>query len=249
MTDVSCFTLLADEGTAMTDSITWGQIQGRTITFPMEVNRFDAATFVFSVPADAASLLVPGDAFEVVEVTDGVAQMVVALCDYHDNPWGDYLEINLGFLARPVGEATDVVGSFVYRMPVDQEFTCQAGNEVMGFPKTVEDLSVRHHDGRATFAMASGDRPVLLVSFPTGPADGPPSRVETVSYSYLDGVPHETPLAMDLGTAMIDPSDVVIEVGDGPVADELRTLGLPKAPDFGTWGTDLTATFQLGHPI
>lgn len=233
----------------MTDTTTWGQIQGRTITFPMEVDRFDAATFIFSVPAEAAEALLPGDAFEVVEVADGVAQLVMALCDYHDNPWGDYLEINLGFLARPRGAPAEVVGSFVYRMPVDQEFTCQAGNEVMGFPKTVEDLSVRHQDGRATFAMATGGHPVLSVSFRTGPADGAPSRVETGSYSYLHGVPHETPLAMDLGTAMIDPADVVIELGEGLLAEELRTLGLPKAPDFGTWGTDLTATFQLGHPI
>lgn len=233
----------------MTDTTTWGELQGRTITFPMEVGRFDAATFVFSVPADAASALVPGDAFEVVEVAEGVAQLVLALCDYHENPWGDYLEINLGFLARPVGAPADVVGSFVYRMPVDQDFTCQAGNEVMGFPKTVEDLSVEHEDGRATFAMASGGRSVVSVSFPTGPPDGAPSRVETGSYSYLHGVPHETPLAMDLGTAIIDPSQVVIELGAGPVADELRSLGLPLAPDFGTWGTDLTATFQLGHPI
>lgn len=233
----------------MSDITTWGQIQGRTITFPMEVDRFDAATFVFSVPAPAAAALLPGDAFEVVEVADGVAQLVVALCDYHENPWGDYLEINLGFLARPVGAPAEVIGSFVYRMPVDQGFTCQAGNEVMGFPKTVEELSVRHHDDKVTFAMADGGRPVLSVSFPAGPPDGEPSRVETGSYSYLDGVPHETPLAMDLGTAFIDPSQVVVELGDGPVADELRSLGLPKAPDFGTWGTDLTATFQLGHPI
>ncbi|MEO6987821.1 MAG: acetoacetate decarboxylase family protein [Aquihabitans sp.] len=233
----------------MSDTTTWGQIQGRTITFPMEVGRFDAATFVFSVPSAEAEALVPGDAFEVVQVADGVAQLVVALCDYHDNPWGDYLEVNLGFLARPVGAPAEVIGSFVYRMPVDQEFTCQAGNEVMGFPKSLEDLSVRHHGGRATFAMADGGHRVLSVSFPTGPADGLPTRVETGSYSYLHGVPHETKLAMDLGTALVDPADVVIELGEGPMADELRTLGLPRAPDFGTWGTDLTATFQVGHPL
>lgn len=235
--------------TETTESTVWGEIDGRTITFPMEVTRFDAATFVFSVPADAAAALLPGDAFEVVEVTEGTAQLVVALCDYHENPWGDYLEINLGFLARPVGSSTDVIGSFVYRMPVDQAFTCRAGNEVMGFPKTVEELSVEHADDRVTFAMTDDGSPVLSVSFPAAAPDGAPSRVETGSYSYLDGVPHETPLAMDLGTGMIDPADVVIELGTGPVADELRSLGLPKAPDFGTWGTDLTATFQLGHPL
>ena len=107
---------------AMRDTVTvWGEIQGREITFPMEVADFDAATLMFSVPADAAQALIPGDAFEVV-AADGVAQLVVALCDYHRNPWGDYLEINLGFLARPAGAAADVVGSFVYRAPSSRPF-------------------------------------------------------------------------------------------------------------------------------
>jgi hypothetical protein len=84
----------------MTDQITgsestvWGEIEGRTITFPMEVPVMDAATLVFSVPAAAAQALLPGDAFEVVDVGGGTAQFVLALVDYVDNPWGDYLEIN-----------------------------------------------------------------------------------------------------------------------------------------------------------
>lgn len=236
----------------MTDTtaapIVWGEIDGQTITFPMEVPDFDAATLVFSVPADAARALLPGDAFEVV-AADGVAQFVLALCDYHENPWGDYLEMNLGFLARPVGAGPEVVGSFVYRMPVDQAFTCQAGNEVMGFPKTVEDLAVDHVDGRVSFSWHVDGELVLSVSFPAVAGTGEAARVETGSYSYLHGVAHETPLAMDMGSGLLDPADVVVTVGSGPAADELRSLGLPKAPDFGTWGTGLSATFQLGHPL
>ncbi len=233
----------------------WGQIQGRDISFPMEVADFDAATFVFSVPAASAQAFLPGDAFEVVSVADGVAQLVMALCDYHDNPWGDYLEINLGFLARPVGAPADVIGSFVYRMPVDQAFTCEAGNRVMGFPKTVEDLSLGRSGAMVRFAMVVEGDVELAVSFPEpasnpategGGADG---QIETVSYSYLDGVPYETPLTMDLGPAMIDPAAVKIELGDGILADELRTLGLPNPPDLATWGTALKATFQQGHPL
>ena len=138
----------------------WGEIDGQTIIFPMVVADFDAATLVFSVPADAAQALLPGDAFEVA-AADGVAQFVLALCDYRENPWGDYLEMNLGFLARPVGAGPEVVGSFVYRMPVDQAFTCRAGNEVMGFPKTVEDLSVERSEGRgALLRRTAGGRVV-----------------------------------------------------------------------------------------
>ncbi|MCU1356249.1 MAG: acetoacetate decarboxylase [Acidimicrobiales bacterium] len=239
----------SDANATATEVVTWGQIDGTDITFPMEVADFDAATLLFSVPADAAAALLPGEAFQIVEVADGVAQLVVALCDYHQNPWGDYLEINLGFLARPAGGSSDVIGSFVYRMPVDQAFTCKAGNEVMGFPKTVESLAVTRSGEGVRFTMAVDGAPELAIAFPEVEATGDVARVETGSYSYLDGVPHETPLAMDMGTGIIDPADVIIELGSGVVADELRSLGLPKAPDFASWGTGLTATFQLGHPL
>ncbi|MGN6694498.1 MAG: acetoacetate decarboxylase family protein [Aquihabitans sp.] len=230
------------------EPLVWGEIDGQTITFPMEVTDFDAATFVFSVPADAAQGLLPGTDFEVI-AADGVAQFVVALCDYHENPWGDYLEVNLGFLARPAGAGDEVLGSFVYRMPVDQAFTCKAGNDVMGFPKTVEALRVDRRDGRVTFGMDVDGVTEFELSFAEPEQDGEPSRVETGSYSYLGGDPYETPLSMDMGTGFVDVSTVEVVLGSGVVADELRTLGLPKAPDFGSWGTGLTATFQLGHPL
>lgn len=233
----------------MATTTTWGEIQGQTITFPMEVTRFDAATFLFTVPLDAAQALVPGDSFEVVEVGPGAAQLVVAFCDYVENPWGDYLELNFGFLARPAGAPEDVVGSFVYRMPVDQAFTCEAGNKVMGFPKTVEEMARDDVDGRCTVTLHEGGQPSMVLSFPTPATDGEAPRIESLSYSYLDGVPYETPLAMDMGTGMIDPADVVVILGGGPIATGLRSLGLPTAPDMASWGTGLSATFQLGRPV
>jgi hypothetical protein len=228
---------------------TWGEVQGRTITFPMEVEELRAATVLYSVPAAAAAARLPGDAFEVVEVAPGTAQLVIAACDYVRNPWGDYDELNLGFLARPVGAPAEVVGSFVYRMPVNQAFTCEAGNRVMGFPKTVEDLTVTYTDATASFRLAMGGQHVLTLTVPRAEPAGEPSRVEATSYSYLDGVPYGTDLSMDMGTGIIDPADVQLELGDSPVADELRSLGLPTTPDLATWGEGLSATFLLGRPL
>ena len=234
----------------MTETTVWGEIDGQTITFPMEVTSMDAATLVFSVPSAAAQALLPGPDFEVAEMVEGVAQLVLALCDYQENPWGDYLELNLGFLARPRGAGPEVLGSFVFRMPVDQEFTCKAGNEVMGFPKTVEDLRVARQGGRVTFDLYLDGVLEVGIGFDEPTQSGEPSLVETVSYSYLDGEPYETALAMEMGTGMIDPASVRIDLGHGPFASDLRTLGLPElTPDFGTWGTGLAATFQLGRPV
>jgi hypothetical protein len=233
----------------MSTTTTWGEIQGQTITFPMEVDRFDTATFLFTVPSDAAQELLPGDAFEVVEIAPGLAQLVVAFCDYLENPWGDYLELNFGFLARPAGAPDDVIGSFVYRMPVDQAFTCEAGNKVMGFPKTVEQMAFERADGRGTVTLHEDGAPSVVLRFPLAPASGEVARIDSLSYSYLDGVAYETPLSMDMGTGVIDPADVVIELGDGPIATGLASLGLPTAPDLATWGEGLSAVFQLGRPV
>jgi hypothetical protein len=235
----------------MSDTVTvWGEIQGQEITFPMEVNDMNAATLLFSVPAAAAAALLPGDAFEIVEVAPGVAQLVVAACDYVANPWGDYNELNLGFLARPAGAPEDVIGSFVYRMPVNQAFTCEAGNRVMGFPKTVEVLDVEYTDATVSFHLVMGGHDTIRITVPRAAATGTPERIDAESYSYLDGVPYRTTLSMDMGTGFVDPADVVIELGDGPVADELRSLGLPElAPDLATWGEGLSATFLLGQPL
>lgn len=232
-----------------TTTTTWGSIQGQEITFPMEVDAFNAATLGFSVPAAAAAALLPGDAFEIVEVAPGTAQLIVSLVDYRENPWGDYNEVNLGFLARPAGAGEDVIGSFVYRMPVDQEFTCLAGNQVMGFPKTVMVIDATYTDTHVTFELRDGDAVALAVTVPRAEATGDPMRFDTVSYSYLAGVPQQTPLAMDLATGSVDPSDVALTLGTGPIADELRTLGLPKAADFASYGEQLTAIFQLGTAV
>ena len=51
----------------MSSIIEWGEIQGRPITFPLEVSNFNAVSMTFDVPSDAARALLPGDAFELVE--------------------------------------------------------------------------------------------------------------------------------------------------------------------------------------
>jgi hypothetical protein len=233
----------------MTEQVAWGTIQGRPITFPMEVERYHAATMGFSVPADAAKALLPGEAFVVTEIAPGTAQLIVSLCDYRENPWGDYNEVNLGFLARPADAGPEVIGSFIYRMPVDQEFTCQAGNEVMGFPKVVTRIDAEYTEERVTFRLWDDGVEAFTVALPRATADGTATRIEASSYSYLDGVPYATPLAIEMPSGMVGPDDVELTLGTGPIADELRSLGLPKAPDFCIWGEDGRATFQLGQPV
>jgi hypothetical protein len=240
---------LMDEAADSNETV-WGEIQGRTITFPMVVTSANIATSLFTVPAAAAAALLPGADFEIVESVPGSTQLIIAACDYIENPWGDYREINIGFLAKPVGGAPETAGSFIYRMPVDQAFTCEAGRKVMGFPKTVEQITTEYHDDVVVFDLVFGGHPTLRLTIPRVPADGPSTRIGALSYSYLDGAPFATLLEMDMGSGIVsDPATVGIELGEGPVADELGSLGLPAAPDLVSWGEGLGAVFYLGRPV
>ena len=222
----------------------WGELDGVPIDFPMWVPRMNAATLSFTVPLDAAQALLPGDGFEVAPAGPDSATFVMALVDYVENPWGDYLEANFGFLAHPRTDPTHV-GAFVYRMPVDQEFTCRAGNEVLGLPKTVEELGFGYGAEEVRVELSMRGEAVMVVSVPRARPQADPELTDATTFSYLDGVPTELPLAIELGTGVADPAELRIELGSSPVADELRSLGLPAAPDFAVWGEDLRGVFFL----
>jgi len=233
----------------------WGEIDGVPIDFPMVVEDMRQATLAYTVPLAAASVLLPGEAFEVLEVAPGSAMFLVALVDYVTNPWGDYNEVNFGVLAHPVGQP-ERAGAFVYRMPVDQEFTMKAGNQVLGLPKTVEDLTFDYlddpddpHGGTVVVELTMGGEPTMKVILPRVHTDDAPSETETVTFSYLDGVPMELPLTIQMGAGVIDPAQVVMELGTSAVAEELRSLGLPTTPDMAMWGEHLQGTFLVPRPI
>lgn len=234
------------------DTRTWGQIDGVDIAFPLTVPEMNSATLTFTVPLAAAQALLPGDAFEATNMGgadgEGTAMLVLALADYVDNPWGDYNEVNFGLMVNPVSDPT-AVGAFQWRMPVNQEFTCTAGNQVMGLPKTVEVVEFDYTDSHVSVNLEMDGQPALKVRLPRVAADTPPQPEQTLTYSYRDGVATRCPLVIDLPPGLVDPSEVEIELGTATVADELRSLGLPAAPDLAMWGEGLSGTFEWPEPL
>ncbi len=232
-------------GGAMADTTArnWGSIDGISIDFPLTVEHMNSAALSFMVPAGAAAVVLPGDAFEVADMGDGQAMLVLALADYVRNPWGDYNEVNFGLMVHPVGDP-ESVGAFQWRMPVNQKFTCKAGNDVMGLPKTVEVVDFEYSDSNVSVNLEMGGEPTLRITFPRVEPLGDPSTTTTLTYSYLHGKPMKLPLAIDLPTGMIDGSKVEIELGTSAAAMELASMGLPKAPDLAMWGEGLCGTFE-----
>jgi hypothetical protein len=219
-------------------------VQGQTVTMPAVVRDASSGTAVFLVPADAVRKLLPGEAFDVVEMAPGQAQAVVGFVDYRDNDLGDYNEVMIVFFVRPRADPAAAEGTFIYKLPVNQSFTCDAGCQIWGFPKSVEEIDIDYGEDRVICKLTMGGQHVFTLSLPrTSPADGDDNDMEMTTYTYLDG-PAAVAFTQGGGTAVIPGgAGVELQLGAHPLADELRRLGLPAAPMLSTWTEHMHGTF------
>ncbi|HEY8526970.1 MAG TPA: hypothetical protein VIL48_18505 [Acidimicrobiales bacterium] len=137
----------------------------------------------------------------------------------------------------------------MHRTMVNQRFSYEAARRALAFPRGEDRIDVRYGPDTVAFDLAVGGTPTLSLRIPRATSPEPPERVETLAYSYVDGVAHSVRVAVDVPTAAVDPADVVVGIGTGPVARELRALGLPKPPDSCSWGEGLRALFHAPAPV
>jgi hypothetical protein len=225
------------------------EIAGRTVAMPCVVRDASAGTALFEVDAAAARALVPAE-FDLVETGPGRCHVVLAVIDYRDNDLGDYLEVGITFFVTPAGGTADQAGTFITRLPVDQEFTCEAGRTIWGFPKTVEDITVDYAETSVTCTLRMDGALVLRLTLPRGGSDDMPS-LPMSTYSLIGGVAHQTAFTQGGAGSQVLAGDagVTLELGDHPVAKELATLGLPAPAQMATWTEHMRGTFETPRPV
>ncbi|WP_162529805.1 acetoacetate decarboxylase family protein [Nocardioides caldifontis] len=141
-------------------------------------------------------------------------------------------------------------GTFILRLPVDGEFTCAAGREVWGFPKSVEELSFDYTDTSLTVALHVGGELVLRLRVPRHGVDHM-APLTNASYTLKDGRLHCTRFTQGGSGAglALGPEGVELELGEHPWAKELRGLGLPAPAVLSTWNEHMVATFEEALPV
>jgi hypothetical protein len=223
------------------------QILGQDVNMPVLVRDATAATVMYDVELAAAQRLAP-PGFDVIETERDRAQFALALIDYRDNDLGSYLEIGTILFVRPAGDGPD--GTFITHLPVDEQFSCAAGNDIWGFPKTVETIELTLHTESARWELVMDGELVLDLTIPRGGTDEFPP-MDMTSYSMLHGRPHATSFSQGgTGAAIhVDPSLVSLKLGEHPLAKELASLGLPAAPAFITWIEHMQGSFGDAYPI
>ncbi|NDU75624.1 acetoacetate decarboxylase [Actinomadura sp. DSM 109109] len=193
---------------------------------------------MFAVPAGIAQDVIAYSGLAVAEALPGRAVCSLAFVRYADGDLGPYHEFAVAFLVRPPGAARPPgvlgrmrgIGAFIHWLPVNQEFTLEAGRTIWGFPKELADIPMDLAGRVKRCAVRFGGRTAIEVAIRPGvPAPSGAGTPSVDAYSCLDGVTRRTPWTLAPSAVRTRPGGAKVVLGDHPVAEELRRLGLDRA--------------------
>jgi hypothetical protein len=210
-------------------------IAGQVVTMPVKIRKAEQHMAMFSVDADAAQQMIDYSGLKVCRYLPGRAIVVLMLMHYIDGDLGQYYEFGTNVMVNPPGSnasglrALQSAGAFIHHLPVDQEFTLEAGTKIWGYPKVMADFTIR--DGRQFgFDLTIDGQFVIGMEFSRGlPISLTPRTQGQRSYSHRDGVTRETAFEMTATGVRNRPRGVRMRLGDHPYAKELASLGFPKS--------------------
>ncbi len=235
-------------------------IEGRAVRLPVEVRDASSCFATFLVPSAAARRLFPQTSIELAEIVPGRALCSVAAIEYRDNDLGRYHELAVAFpVRRTPGSALPFLGMvldfrsgrggvYIHRLPVTTAFSCAAGREIWGFPKTVDAIDIQDAGGWRTARLDVDGEPALTLSvkrrgrlsFRELPLD---------AYSIASGVVRRTPFVSSGEGAGMGFGGATLALGRGTIADELRGLGFPRRPLFSGWIGKMSSRFEAPEEI
>lgn len=221
------------------------EIQGEHVALPVEIRESAAWSAMFTVPSAAAGAIIDYSGLEVFQPLPGKAVCSLAFVCYLDGDIGPYHEFAVAFLVRTPHRRNGKPGAFIHRLPVNQSFTLDAGRTIWGFPKELMDIRIRASGGRTRCTVRDNGTHVLTMHTAPG-LPVPPGRSGTAidAYSHLDGTTRRTTWRMRPGGMRARPAGMTVQLGRHPLAEELRSLGLPKTPLLTSGITGLAMTFD-----
>jgi hypothetical protein len=234
----------------MAGSPTSFEISGEQITLPVQVRSATMVAAQFAVDADAAQHLIDETGLRVARPVGGKAMLALSAVAYADNDLGPYHEMAVAVVVEahdaPPGARTSLrrPTTLIHRLPVNQAFTCAAGRGIWGFPKWVCDIDYVDRGERTECVVSEGGELVIGMEVRRGLVPLPAAETEMQAYSYDDRVLRRTVWTTRNQLARARPRGARVQLGrNHPMADELRSMSLPKAALMCTTVGVMSATF------
>lgn len=216
-------------------------VGGAEIELPIRYYRTDVFLGIFRADLDAARAILPSSRLHPVRVTAKSAAVGIVAFNYIETGVGPYGEIGVVVLCtldRPAPAVLPLLaesrwpgfGAFVAHLPVTTRIALQAGRTIWGYPKFVADMAFDLSPERQSVELREGGRDVLSLTVRRGGIamrDRRPLVTFTAHGDDLVRTVIPTRASYLLGTGARAGS---LTLGDHPVADDLRALGVSRSP-------------------
>lgn len=223
-------------------------ILGETVTMPVEIRAARACTALFTVHERPARNLLADAGLVPVRPLPGRAVCALAFVQYTDGDLGPYHEFAVTVLCRQPGRQPGrrgTTGAYVHWLPVNQSFTCEAGRSIWGFPKENVDIDLSFAGPTKTCEVAPGGRTAVALRVSRGvPVPSGTGAASVDAYTWQGGTLRRTPWHMATSGVRARFGGAHLELGDHPVADQLRELGLPRTAVLTSEISTLRMTFN-----
>ena len=208
---------------------------------PILYFREDSFVLFFTADEEKVRALLPVETLYPVVVSKGRAVIGIAAFNYIETTIGPYGELGVAVPVvhgkRPVPvwpllrEASfSGFGMFVLHLPVTTRIARDAGRLVWGYPKFVADMCFTVLPEYIECELSEGERHVLTMRVARKGFIKKDSR-PLVTYSVKDGELIRTVIDQRaIYMFELFPDGAFLKLGDHPVAEELKGLGLSKKP-------------------
>lgn len=205
-------------------------VQGRELTLPIVIRKAQSWAAQYRVDKARAQALVPSPL-----VATGLVSL--AFVRYEEGDLDAYNEFGLTVMVKDL--KTGKLASYIHRLPVNEAFTCEAGQRIWGYPKWVTDVAIEGNSVRVEdqvrLSVARGWIPMPLPAVPT--------------YSAFGGVLRRTEWQVETRGVRARLGGASLELGAGGLADEIRSLGLPKRALMTTTIPSFKVTFGAAEEV
>jgi hypothetical protein len=234
------------------------EIEGEILSYPTQFRDGSSAAGLFLVDSAQANEFIADSGFRIAEVAPGRGVLAITGVHYTDTDCGVYEETAQAFFVVPrdarrrvpyLGTWADIVkgrsASFTWKLQVTTPLSKYAGLWMWGFPKTIEDIAFERMGGDATFQLRMGGQDVFRYRVRDRGSRTPTPMTSTV-YSIFEGKPHVSHLTQSYRDTGYQFRGGDLELGDHPMADELRALGVGQRALLATWNGHLA--FSMTAP-
>lgn len=232
------------------------EILGRQVAMPVQIRKATAFMAMYSVPTSAAQRLIDPTGLEILQYRPGRGLCGLVFVDYVDGDLGPYNEFGVVFMVRDhrtrggsvPGDlralATGGSGALIHQLPVDGDFTLAAGRGIWGFPKVLAEFEADHASDVKRASVSQDGQLIVDLTVKRGfRAPGAAKSTTMQAYSHIDAITRCTSWDMNPDGVRTRLGGAEVTLGSHPIADELRSLGLPRRALMTTSIPDLKMTF------